>query len=113
MNIVYDENVKYLGEIGNILDGFGIVPSTYNLVKSSDLDYRFNEFEQIRYVESNYGDVLFNSVFIIIKTKNGNVLYTGDIADSKVIEYFIYSSSGFIDKMYIDSSYTSCSFINR
>ena len=106
LNIVYDVNLEYMKEVKGLLRNFGLLPDTYNMILERELDYKFDSFEQIRYIESNHGDIPLTSSSIIIKTKNGNILYTGDIADTKVIRYFMAISEGMIDKMYIDTSYT-------
>lgn len=106
LNIVYDFNLEYMKELKGILNGFGLVPSTYRMVLDMDLDNKFKSFNQIRYIESNHGDIPISSSSIIIKTNEGNILYTGDIADDKVIKYFIGVSEDNVDKMYIDTSYT-------
>jgi len=105
LNIIYDESVKYMKELKCILHGFGIIPDTYNLVKSDELDNKYSSFNEVRYIESNHGDVPIKSASIIFKTDLGNILYTGDIATGEVVDNFIKYSHGFIDKMYIDSSY--------
>lgn len=106
LNIVYDANRDYTVNIKGVLNSFGLLPETYNMILERDLDYKFDSFEQIRYVASSHGDVPIGSSSIIINTKHGNILYTGDIADSRVIKYFMAISEGNIDKMYIDTSYT-------
>lgn len=106
LNIVYDFNIEYMKEIKGILRGFGLEPNTYRMILERDLDDKFESFSQIRYMESSHGDIPLSSSSIIIRTKNGNILYSGDIADSRIIKYFIEVSDGFIDKMYIDTSYT-------
>lgn len=106
LNIVYDFNIEYMKEIKGILRGFGLEPNTYRMILERDLDNKFDSFSQIRYIESSHGDIPLSSSSIIIRTKNGNILYSGDIADSRIIKYFIEVSDGFIDKMYIDTSYT-------
>lgn len=103
---MYDFNIEYMKEIKGILRGFGLEPNTYRMILERDLDDKFESFSQIRYMESNHGDIPLSSSSIIIRTKNGNILYSGDIADSRIIKYFIEVSDGFIDKMYIDTSYT-------
>lgn len=106
LNIVIDYNLEYMIEIKAILKGFGLEPDTYRFIKERDLDGKFESFNQIRYMKSNHGDIPISSASIIMKTNQGNVLYSGDIADSRIIKYFIQVSEGFIDKMYIDTSYT-------
>ena len=106
LNIVYDFNIEYMKEIKGILRGFGLEPNTYRMILERDLDNKFESFSQIRYIESSHGDIPLSSSSIIIRTKNGNILYSGDIADNRIIKYFIEVSDGFIDKMYIDTSYT-------
>ena len=106
LNIVIDYNLEYMIEIKAILRGFGLEPSTYNFVLERDLDNKFESFNQIRYMKSNHGDIPIGSASIIMKTNQGNILYSGDIADSRIIKYFIQVSEGFIDRMYIDTSYT-------
>lgn len=109
LNIVYSQDIDNKNDIEKIASGFGLHPDTYCFVEEKQLDNKFDAFEQIRYVSSNHGEVCVDSSSLIIKTKNGYVLYSGDIADSEIIEYFIKISKGFIDKMYIDTSYTDSS----
>lgn len=106
LNIVCDYNLEYMKDIKGIARCFGLEPDTYRFIQERDLDGKFESFDQIRYMKSSHGDIPISSASIIIRTKNGNILYSGDIADSKIIKYFIQVSDGFIDKMYIDTSYT-------
>lgn len=106
LNIVCDYNLEYMKDIKGIARCFGLETDTYRFIQERELDGKFESFEQIRYMKSNHGDIPISSASIIIRTKNGNILYSGDIADSRIIKYFIETSDGFIDKMYIDTSYT-------
>lgn len=105
LNIVIDDSVKFKSELQSILDGFGIVKDTYEFVETSELDNKFKSFDKIRYIESSHGDVPFASASIMIDTCKGSILYTGDIADTKVIEAFI-DEWEIIEAMYVDTSYT-------
>lgn len=105
LNIVISEQMKYQRELQQILDGFGLVPDTYNLVDETSLDDKFSEFKSIRYVSSNHGDTPLKSCSIIIRTNQGNILYTGDIADDTILrEFIIYNGAHNIDKIYTDVS---------
>lgn len=104
--IVLDDHVKYREEIQSIIRGFGIEDESYEIIDSAELDNKFQGFNKIRYIESNHGDTPLSSASIIINTLNGNILYTGDIADTKVIESFIEISGNFIDAIYVDTSFT-------
>lgn len=105
LNIVVSDEMKYKKELQGILDGFGLVPDTYTFVDSASLDNKFQEFRSIRYVRSNHGDTPLASCAVVIITPEGNILYTGDIADSTIIREFItYNGSHNIDKMYVDTS---------
>ncbi len=105
LNIVTSKQMRYRKEMQGILDGFGLVPETYEFVNEEELDNKFKEFSSIRFVRSNHGDVPIASCAIIISVEEGNILYTGDIADSTVIKEFIVSTGVHnIDRMYIDTS---------
>lgn len=105
LNIVYSKSMGYIKEIKGILKGFGLDAKTYRFVLEDELDNKFSSFKRIRYIQSSHGDVLIDSASLIIETVDGNILYTGDIADNNVIIDFIELSDGKIDKMYIDTSY--------
>ena len=66
LNIVYDFNIEYMKEIKGILRGFGLEPNTYRMILERDLDDKFESFSQIRYMESNHGDIPLSSSSIII-----------------------------------------------
>ena len=103
LNIVVSD-LPHFELVQSLLNVFGIVPGTYRLVNERELDNRFQTFQSIRYVESSHGDVPIPSSSIVFQTPNGSVLYTGDIADTKVIEKFM-AEHPIIDKMYVDTSY--------
>lgn len=105
LNIVISEQMKYQKELQGILDGFGLVPETYQLVREETLDNKFESFHSIRFVRSNHGDVPIASCSIVIGDDLGNTLYTGDIADSTIIREFItYNGEHNIDQIYVDTS---------
>lgn len=105
LKIVFGKEIEHDYEIMTILTSFGIVPGTYEIVDTSSLDNNFSLFKSIRYRKSNHGDVPIKSASIIINTNDGNILYTGDIADDEVIRSFLSENTkDSIDKMYIDTS---------
>lgn len=105
LNIVISEQMGYKKEMQGILDGFGLVPGTYEFVGEEELDNKFKGFQSIRFVQSNHGDVPIASCAIVISAEEGRILYTGDIADSTIIKEFIaFNGIQNIDKMYIDTS---------
>lgn len=107
LNIVVSEQMKYRKEIQGVLDGFGLVPDTYQFVSEESLDDKFKSFHSIRFVRSNHGDVPIASCAIVINDELGNSLYTGDIADSTIIKEFIdYNGKNNIDQIYVDTSLT-------
>lgn len=106
LNIVCADEMEYIKEIEDGLRVFGLVPGTYHLLPVQELDHRFSSFQQIRFIKSNHGDVPLSSCSLVLSTLQGNILYTGDIADSQVIQSFIECNPSSIDKMYIDTSYT-------
>ncbi len=105
LNIVVSEEMAYQKELKDIIRGFGLVEDTYNIVDIKELDNKSPLFLDMHYVPSNHGDTPLKSCSIVINTREGSVLYTGDIADADVIEKFIKDSDK-IDKMYVDTSYT-------
>lgn len=106
LKIVTSSQMKYQEEIQKVLDGFGLVPGTYEWVEEKSLDHQFEEFHSIRFVRSNHGDTPLASCAIIINSEDGNTLYTGDIADDTIIREFItYNGAHNIDKMYVDTSF--------
>lgn len=104
LNIVCSEQMHYLKEVQTLLDAFGLVPDTYQFIDEKSLDNRFEGFEAIRFIPSNHGDVPIKSCSFVIKGREGNILYTGDIADSEVIKQFLSFSNNHVDKMYVDTS---------
>lgn len=105
LNIIYDDNMLHLDKLLTILECMGIENNQYRLIKSSTLKNKFSKFNNIKYVVSNHGDTPLDSSSIIIDSNNGDILYTGDIADTKVIEEFINKSNN-IDKIFTDVSLT-------
>lgn len=104
LNIVYGNEMSYFEDIKLLTKILGLVDDTFNLINENELDNKFKVFNKIRYVKSNHGNVPLTSCSIIVNTNDGDILYTGDIADNKVIVDFINNSKN-IDKMYIDASY--------
>lgn len=100
LNIVVSEEMGYLKELNDVIRAFGLESNSYKLVDVSELSSEL--FLSIEYVPSNHGDVPIKSCSIVFDTSRGRVLYTGDIADTVVIESFI--EIGNIDKMYVDTS---------
>lgn len=105
LKIVVGEEMEYMDNILSILTSFGIVPGTYELINEKELDSISTLYNIIRYRKSNHGDTPLKSASVVINTDNGNILYTGDIADSKVIKDFLSENTcDSIDKIYIDTS---------
>ena len=105
LKVVFGADMKYANDILAILNSFGIVQGTYDIVNTRMLNDISPMFNRIRYVESNHGDTPLKSASLIIETNEGNILYTGDIADTRVIKDFLASNfPDTIDKMYIDTS---------
>lgn len=105
LKVVFGSGMTYANDILGVLNSFGIPQQTYDIINITNLDNRSTLFNSIRYVPSNHGATPLKSASIIINTDNGNILYTGDIADTRVIREFIdNNTSESIDKMYIDTS---------
>lgn len=105
LNIVISKQMKYLKQIQEILNGFGLEPTTYQMVDEETLDNHFSTFHSIRYVRSNHGDTPLTSCAIVISDEKGNTLYTGDIADATILKEFItYNGEHNIDQIYVDTS---------
>lgn len=105
LKVVFGAGMRYGNDILAILNSFGIVQGTYDIVNTRMLNNISPMFSRIRYVESNHGDTPLKSASLIIETNDGNILYTGDIADTRVIKDFL--SNNFpdtIDKIYVDTS---------
>ena len=105
LNIIYDDNMLHLDKLLTILECMGIEKNQYRLIKSNTLTNKFSKFNDIKYKVSNHGDTPLDSSSIVIESNNGDILYTGDIADTKVIENFINKSNN-IDKIFVDVSLT-------
>lgn len=104
LKIVVGKDMDYIKNILSIMNSLGLEPTTYDIINITSLDNRSPLFNSIRYKKSNHGDVFLESASIIINTDEGNILYSGDIADTKVIREFISKNPSSIDKMYIDTS---------
>lgn len=105
LKIVFGNGMRYANDILAIMNSFGIVQGTYDIVNTRMLNDISPMFSRIRYVESTHGDTPLKSASIIIETDNGNILYTGDIADSRVIREFLTNNfPDTIDKIYVDTS---------
>ena len=108
LNIVISPQMRYQEELKKIIDGFGLVSGTYSFVSEESLDNKFQEFHSIRYVRSNHGDTPLASCAIVIGSSEGNMLYTGDIADDAILRGFItYNGTNNIDRIYTDVSLTN------
>lgn len=105
LKLVFGAGMGYANDILAIMNSFGIVQGSYDIVNTRMLNDISPMFRRIRYVESNHGDTPLKSASLIIETDKGNILYTGDIADSRVIRDFLTNNfPDTIDKMYIDTS---------
>ncbi len=105
LNIVFGPNMTYAENILGILELMGVTSETYNIVNTRMLENRSPLFNKISYTESNHGMTPLKSCGLTIDTPEGNILYTGDIADPRIITNFF--SANFpdtIDKIYVDTS---------
>lgn len=108
LNIVFGSGMHYTKEIFTILQAMGISEETYNIITIRNLDNTSPLFNKVNYVESNHGATPLKSCSLAFDTPQGNVLYTSDIADPRVITDFL--STNFpdtIDKIYVDTSLTT------
>ncbi len=105
IKIVFGSGMEYANDILSVLNSFGIVQGTYDIVNITTLDKISFLFNTIRFIKSDHGDTPLKSASLVINTNEGNILYTGDIADTKLIKEFIANNTyETIDKMYIDTS---------
>lgn len=105
LKIVFGSEMRYARDILAIMNSFGLVQGTYDVVNTRMLNDISPIFSRIKYVESSHGDTPLKSASLIIETNEGNVLYTGDIADTRVIRDFLTNNfPDTIDKMYVDTS---------
>lgn len=108
LNIVFGSSMHYSKEIFAILQAMGITKETYNIINIRNLDNRSPLFSKADYVESNHGATPLKSCSIKFDTPQGNVLYTSDIADPRVITDFLANNfPDTIDKIYVDTSLTT------
>ena len=109
LKIVVGKDMDYIKNILSIMNSLGLEPTTYDIINITTLDNRSPLFNSIRYKKSDHGDVFLESASIIINTNEGNILYSGDIANAKVIREFISENSSSVDKMYVDKMYIDTS----
>lgn len=108
LNIVFGSGMHYTKEIFNVLQALGITEETYNIINIRNLDNRSPLFNKCNYVESNHGATPLKSCSLTFDTPQGNILYTSDIADPRVITDFLASNfPDTIDKIFVDTSLTT------
>lgn len=105
LKLIFGKGMEYANDILSIMNSFGLIQRTYDIMNITNLDNRSPLFNSIRYQKSSHGDVPIKSASIIINTDEGNILYTGDIASADVIRKFISDNTpDSIYKMYVDTS---------
>ena len=102
LNIILPEKAKYLENIKDLLKVFGCTKEMYNFVREQEFDEKYEEFQNIRYIETSHCDELA-SYGLLFNTKDGIIYYSGDTRDLKVIKTLI-NSENKIAKMYIDTT---------
>lgn len=105
LKVVFGSDMRYANNILDILNSFGLVQGTYDIVNTHMLNDFSPLFNRVRYMESSHGDTPLKSASLVFDTDEGNILYTGDIAEPRIIKDFLASNfPDTIDKMYIDTS---------
>lgn len=105
LKIVFGSNMRYANDILAVLHSTGITEGTYDIVNINSLDNQSPLFNTIRYVESDHGMTPLKSCSLVFNTNEGNILYTGDIANTRVITNFLAANfPDTVDKIYVDTS---------
>ena len=102
LNIILPEKAKYLENINDLLKVFGCTKEMYNFVIEKEFDEKYEEFQNIRYIETSHCDELA-SYGLLFNTKEGIIYYSGDTKDLNVIKTLI-NSENKISSMYIDTT---------
>jgi len=102
LNIIIDENMRYLPQLRTLLGIYGLSNNMYRLKAASDLENRYSLFKKVRYVNTKHCNEL-DSCGILFETEEGLVFYSGDMRDPAPIVELLESGCP-IDSIYIDSN---------
>ena len=105
LNIILPEHAKHISNIKNLLTGFGCGEDMYNFIDEKSFDFKYENFQNIRYIETSHCKEL-NSYGLIFNTLNGVVYYSGDTNELNVVKALI-EKGGVIDKLYLDTTSTN------
>lgn len=102
LTIITDENMAFLPKLKILLEIYGLTEDMYRFADSSAFDGTSSVFSTARYFKTDHCDELA-SCGILFETKQGLVVYSGDMRDpAPVVE--IVRSGRKIDKLYVDST---------
>lgn len=102
LNIILPENAKHLPNIQTILEAFGCTKEKFKFIPEKELDQKYDEFENIRYIETTHCKEL-NCYGLIFNTKEGIIYYSGDTNEINIIKTLL-SSGKPINKIYMDTT---------
>jgi len=102
VNIIFDENMKFLSSLKSLLVIFGLNDDMYNLVNASEYNGKYSSFDKVYYIETKHCDELV-TCSIKFETKQGLVFYSGDISELDPISDILKSGVK-VDKMYVDTN---------
>lgn len=99
VNIVALDNA-YLPNLKALLKIFGVQEKQYNLLSVKDLENKYDVFKSVEYVKTFHVEDL-DCYSLVFKTDKGIVFYSGDTAETRIIEK-IMASKEVVDKMFVD-----------
>lgn len=99
VNLVVLDN-EYLPKLKNLLSAFNSQPEEYNLISVDDLENKYDAFSKVRYVKTVHSRGM-DCYSLVFNTNKGLIFYSGDSAETRIIEDIIASGEE-IDKMYVD-----------
>lgn len=99
VNLVVLDN-DYLPNLRNLLTIFNTQDEQYNLISTENLDNKYDAFSKVRYIKTIHSEGL-DCYSLIFNTDKGIVFYSGDSAETRIIEDIIASGED-VDKMFVD-----------
>jgi len=102
LTIITDENMTFLPKLKYLIEIYGLTEDMYGFADSSALDGKCSLFSKVRYFKTDHCDEL-ESCGILFETKQGLVIYSGDMRDPAPLVKLIKSRRK-IDKIYVDST---------
>ena len=102
VTVITDKNMAFLPGLKQVLKIYGLSRKMYRFADSSEFDGKYSLFTRVRYFKTDHCDEL-ETCGILFETKQGLVIYSGDMRDPAPLVKLIKSKRK-IDKLYVDSS---------